>query len=196
MEHLLHEITPMVSQYGLWIVFFGMITEGTTMIIVTGILCYLGMLPFKETLPVAWLGAVAGDQLWYLTGRYAKEKVLSRFPSLGIRMQKYAPTIEKRGRIMALGSRFIYGGAILFPFTLGAYRYPYKTFTLFDMIGAAIWAAAGLGLGYLVGNGTEAFVGKITYVEHLLLLVAVIAFVVWQVRRYRKIRSSWKTNKW
>lgn len=42
MNHLLQEITPWVLDYGFWIVFFGMIFEGTTMVVITGILCYLG----------------------------------------------------------------------------------------------------------------------------------------------------------
>ena len=30
MNHLLTEVTLLVSQYGLWIVFFGMVVKGTT----------------------------------------------------------------------------------------------------------------------------------------------------------------------
>ena len=59
---MLEELTSLVSQYGLWIVFFGMMTEGTIMIIVSGILCYLGILSLKEIIPVAILGAFIGDQ--------------------------------------------------------------------------------------------------------------------------------------
>jgi len=48
MEHLLHESTPLVSEYGLIIIFLGMIVEGTAMILLTGLLCYMGIFSFTE----------------------------------------------------------------------------------------------------------------------------------------------------
>lgn len=59
---MLEELTSLVSHYGLWIVFFGMMTEGSIMILVSGVFCYLGMLSLKETIPVAIFGAFIGDQ--------------------------------------------------------------------------------------------------------------------------------------
>ena len=55
-------------KYGLWIVFFGMIVEGTLMIIITGFLCYLGMLPLKDAVVVAVIGAITGDKIWAIVG--------------------------------------------------------------------------------------------------------------------------------
>ena len=85
---MLEELTSLVSQYGLWIVFFGMMTEGTIMIILSGVLCYLGMLSLAETIPVAIFGALIGDQFWYFTGRYYGQYILHRFPLLKQRIKK------------------------------------------------------------------------------------------------------------
>ena len=85
---MLEELTSLVSQYGLWIVFFGMMTEGTIMILVSGVMCYLGMLSLKETIPVAILGALIGDQFWYCLGKCYGQNILNRFPSLKQRIQK------------------------------------------------------------------------------------------------------------
>jgi len=179
MDHLLQEITPLVSHYGLWIVFFGMIVEGTMMIIVTGILCYLGMLSLKEAIPVAMLGAMAGDQLWYLLGKYYASRVLERFPSLKGKVQKLSNTVKNKGDWLAFGARFVYSGAIIFPLALGMYGYPHRRFTLLDIMGVTLWSIVGVSLGYLFGTGAEQLFGEIEKVEHLLFLVLVVVVAVW-----------------
>ncbi len=190
MDHLLHEVTPLISSYGLWVIFFGMMIEGTTMIIVAGILAYLGMLPIGETVVVAIAGAAVGDQLWYLLGKRYTARVLQRFPSLSARVERLSDKVHKKGNLLAFGSRFVYGGAILFPVALGVYDYPHRKFTLFDLFGVTLWACAGIALGYFLGTGVEQLFGKIKKVEHLLWLFAIIVFVVWNVKRYLKIRKE------
>ena len=184
MDQLLQEITPWITQYGLWIVFFGMMVEGTTMILATGILCYLGMLSIQSAIPVAILGAILGDQLWYGLGRRYTGTLLSRFPSLGERVERLGRTVRNKGNLLAFSSRFIYSGAILFPLALGTYRYPWRRFTLLDALGVSLWAAGGVLLGYLLGTGIEQIFGELKKVEHLLLVLLLIGLGAWQTRRY------------
>ena len=63
MEHLLQEIIPLVSEYGLIIIFVGMIFEGTAMILITGLLCYMGVFSLREAWVVSFLGAITGDHI-------------------------------------------------------------------------------------------------------------------------------------
>ena len=49
-----------------------MMIEGTVMIIISGILCYMGLLPIDLTFIVALLGAISGDHMWYFIGTSAK----------------------------------------------------------------------------------------------------------------------------
>ncbi len=194
MQHMLHELIPFVSQYGLWVVFFGVIVEGTTMILVTGILCYLGMLDFKEALPVAILGAVLGDQFWYYMGRYYAPTLLKKFPKLKEKIDKLKPAIEKKGEWFAGGGRFVYSGAVLFPVALGTYGYPHSRFTLFDTMGVTLWATGGILFGYLLGSGAEQFIGKLERVWHFALLVLVSVVIVWAIRHYAKSRTNTSGN--
>jgi len=78
MDHLL----GLLSTYGLWIVFIGMIVEGTAVIILSGVLCHMGVLPCGSTLFVAILGAMVGDQMWYYIGNNYAQKFLSRFQNI------------------------------------------------------------------------------------------------------------------
>lgn len=187
---MLEELTSLVSQYGLWIVFFGMMTEGTIMIIVSGVLCYLGMLSLVETIPVAIFGALIGDQFWYFIGRYYSPNILNRFPLLKHRTKKHEHSVKKRGTWLAFCGRFIYGGAILFPVTLGNYGYLHKKFTLFNTLGIIVWSVLGVSLGYILGTGAEQIFGKIDKIEHFIGLVFLIIFLIWVTKPYLKCRDN------
>jgi len=61
---MVEELAPLISHYGLIIIFFGMMIEGTTMIIATGVVCYMGMIPITQAIPVAIIGAIVGCNYW------------------------------------------------------------------------------------------------------------------------------------
>ncbi len=187
---MLEELTSLVSQYGLWIVFFGMMTEGTIMILVSGVLCYLGMLSLEETIPVAIFGALMGDQFWYFIGRYYGQNILKRFPLLKQRVKKLEHSVKKRGIWLAFSGRFIYSGAILFPVTLGIYGYLHKKFTLFNTLGIIVWSVSGISVGYILGTGAEHVFGKIEKIEQFIGLVFIIIFLVWVTKSYFKSREK------
>jgi len=147
------------------------------MILATGVLCYLGMLSCTQAIPVAIVGAALGDQFWYYVGRHYHQTLLHYFPSLQKRIDALESTIQKRGKWLAFGGRFVYSGAILFPVTLGTYRFSHRTFTRYDLLGVTLWSIGGIGLGYLLGSGMEQYIGKLRSIGDLLLflLLCVIA---------------------
>ena len=189
MDQFLHEIVPFVSQYGLWVVFFGMMVEGTMMILSTGILIYMGMLSPGGALLAAWVGAVLGDHLWYWLGRHFGARLFRRFPRLGEKVRGLEGAIQRRGAWFAFGERFVYSGAVLFPLALGTYAYPHRRFTLFDLAGDALWSVGGIALGYLIGSGAETLLGKMERVWHLLLLLGMVILAVALLRRKLPFRK-------
>jgi membrane protein DedA with SNARE-associated domain len=142
----------------------------------------------KETFVVAILGAAVGDQMWYFLGKYYGQKVLARFPSLDKQLAKFQNSLTNKADILALSSRFIYGGAVVFPLGLGINNYLHKRFTLLDTIGVSFASFAGLLLGYILSDSFERLLGDVSRVEHLMLLiiVAVAAFKIYKYRKNRK----------
>ena len=189
MEHMLGTLSLLVGEYGLWVVFFGVMLEGTTMIIVTGILCYLGMLSFLTAVIVAILGAIIGDQFWYFVGKNYTARILDYFPSLKPKIEKLEPSVQNRGALLAFSGRFIYSGAILFPMTLGVYRYLHKQFTIFDTMGVTLWSFTGISIGYILGTSAELVFGKIEKVWHFVLILAFIIFIAWVIKKYLLIKK-------
>ena len=100
------------------------------------------------------------------------------------RIKKLEHSVKKRGIWLAFSGRFIYGGSILFPVTLGTYGYLHKKFTLFNTLGIIVWSVSGISLGYIFGTGEEHVFGKIEKIEHFIALVFIIIFLVWVTKPY------------
>jgi len=183
MEHLLQQITSLVSEYGLIIIFVGMIFEGTAMILVTGFLCYMGVFSLREAWIISFLGAIIGDHIWFYLGRSYGKKIINKYPIFQKKFTQTLSHIHAKADFVALFERFIYGGGIIFPFTLGIENYSKKRYLLFDLIGDSIWAIIGIGLGYYFSNGIEMLFGKIERVEHFLLFGIIIVGIVWFFKR-------------
>ena len=174
----MEQLTTLLSEYGLWIVFFGMIIEGTAVIILSGVLCHLGILPCEETLIVAILGAIVGDQMWFYIGKNYAHKVLLKFPLLKEKVDTLKDRANTKAKWLAMTSRFIYGGAIAFPLVLGVERYSHKKFTIFDAFGASLASATGLLIGYLLSSSLENATTQINKIEHFMLLFLIILIVL------------------
>ena len=181
----MEDLINLLSEYGLWIVFFGMIIEGTAVILLSGVLCHLGILPYEETLVVAILGAIIGDQMWFYIGKNYAHKVLSKFPLLKEKVDALKNKVETKAKWLAMSSRFIYGGAIAFPFVLGIQNYSHKKFTLFDAIGTSLASITWLSIGYILSSSLKKVTTQITQIEHFMLLLVIIVAIM-SLYKYKK----------
>ncbi len=175
----------LLSEYGLWIVFFGMIVEGTAVILLSGVLCHLGLLPCEETLIVAILGAIIGDQIWFYIGKNYAHRVLSKYPLLNDKVEALKKKAETKSKWLAMTSRFIYGGAIAIPLVLGTQHYEHKKFTLFDTIGVSLASIIGLSIGYMLSSSLQKVTSEITQIEHFMLLLVIIVAIM-LLYKYKK----------
>ena len=190
----MEQLITLLSEYGLWIVFFGMIIEGTAVILLSGVLCHLGVLPCEETLVVAILGAIVGDQMWFYIGKNYAHRVLSKFPLLKNRVDNLKKKAETKAKWLAMSSRFIYGGAIAIPLVLGTQHYSHKKFTLFDTIGASLASITGLSIGYLLSNSLKKVTSEINQIEHFMLLLVIIVAIM-SLYNYKKKLNRKKENR-
>ena len=190
----MEDLINLLSEYGLWIVFFGMIIEGTAVSILSGVLCHLGVITYQETLIVAILGAIIGDQMWFYIGKNYTHRVLSKFPLLKEKVDTLKSKAESKAKWLAMSSRFIYGGAIAFPLVLGIQNYSHKKFTLLDTIGASLASITGLTIGYLLSSSLKKVTNEITQIEHFMLLLVIIV-VIMSLYNYKKKLNKRKEDK-
>lgn len=160
----LHEI---ITQYGVWsylILFLIVFAEtglvvtpflpGDSLLFAAGALCTGESLQFAPLVLVLLLAAIIGDAVNYHVGRYLGPKVLAgqnRFlkPEYLAKTQSF---YDKYGVKTIVIARFVPIVRTFAPFLAGVGRMSYRTFVIYNIVGAALWVGICCSAGYFFGN--------------------------------------------
>ena len=192
-------LTQLLSQYGYLAVFVGSVLEGETVLILAGFAAQQGYLSFPIVVMLALCGGTLGDQFFFFLGRYYGASLLSRFPSLSVRAQPVNQLIQRYHASLIIGVRFMYGLRIVGPITIGMSNVAAWRFTLFNILGAAVWAMLIAGAGYLFGQPLQWMLKNIIQCEKLALLLAVVLAVVFGSVRWvrfhrRQVKKAYENT--
>lgn len=151
-------VEPWLDRYGYGAVFvavgvegFGVPAPGETLLI-AGALDAAGSanLNIGGLLLTAFLAAALGGSLGYWIGRRGGRALLRRFRIDERRLQKIEQGFARYGGGLIVIARFFDGLRQLSGIAAGILEMPWWTFTLFNVVGAALWVGCwGLGVYYL-----------------------------------------------
>lgn len=178
-------VTPsyLVETYGYFAILLGTFLEGETILILGGIAAKLGYLKLPWVIGCAFIGSLAGDQLFFFLGRYRGQSFLARRPNWQRRADKVHRIMERHRVPIIIGFRFLYGVRAITPFVIGMSRVPVLEFILLNLIGAGLWSVAISLAGYAFGHGLELMLGNLQHYElTLLLFILFIAGLAWVIR--------------
>ncbi|MFD5901028.1 DedA family protein [Streptomyces microflavus] len=108
--------------------------------------------------PVAALGAFAGDHISYLIGRRSGPRIFTKLKPDGRARKAYdrvGRLLDERGGLVLVVARYIPGGRTAATLTTGATGFPLRTFTRYTALAAATWAVYSVGIGYVGGAAFE-----------------------------------------
>jgi membrane protein DedA with SNARE-associated domain len=172
--------------------FAGLLVPGESLVLASGFFAHRGLLSLELVIPVAALGAIAGDNIGYLLGsRLGRDWLLRRGSRFGLRRRRLNQVedfFRRQGSKAVFVGRFIGFARALVPFVAGASRMPYRKFFIYDAVGAALWTVAFVTLGYIVGASwrlAEKWISRTSLILGLLVLGAVLVVAL---RRRRKAR--------
>lgn len=163
-------LEELVTSYGYIAIFIGTFLEGETILVVGGYLAHEGHLRLEWVITAAFIGTLAGDQLFYFIGRKKGMNILENRPKWKAKSQYIMDLLHKHQVLLILGFRFLYGIRNVTPFLIGASGIPPKTFMPLNFLGALVWAIAVGILGYLVGNAVELFLDKAKQYQLIIIL--------------------------
>ena len=199
MGHIFEILRGCVVQYGYWTVAVILLLEnagvplpGETILLAAAFLAYS-----EHHLRLPWIivvgtcAATFGDNLGYAIGHYGGRPLLDRYR----RFFHVSPHHLDRGeRLFArygaptiLFARFVFGMRVIAGPLAGVLRMPWKTFAVFNAIGAALWVTAIATVGYFSGRHWQTLVTwfKRADIAIVAAVVAIILFLVWRHRRSR-----------
>ena len=133
----------------------GMFLPGDSLLFTAGILASAGYLHFIPLLVVTFVCAVLGNQVGYYTGRKYGPRIFSRPNSRWFNPEhivKAQAFYEKYGKKTIILCRFIPFVRTVAPIMAGVGLMNSKSFTLYNVVGGALWAVGMTSLGYFLGS--------------------------------------------
>ena len=108
---------------------------------------------------VVALAAVSADSLWYQLGRHKGIKVLHFLCKITIEpdscVRRTEGIFSRQGAHSLILAKFLPGLGTVAPPLAGIFHMRPRRFLLFDSLGASLWAATFLGLGYVFSGQIE-----------------------------------------
>lgn len=202
-DFILHvdvHLANFVATYGTWVyllLFMIIFVEtgvvvmpflpGDSLLFVVGALCGAGLMNYPLAMALLTAAAILGDQCNYSIGRYFGPKVFqwenTRFFNKNAFDQAHA-FYEKHGGITIILARFFPFLRTFVPFVAGVAAMTRSRFTLYNIVGAAIWVCGVVTAGYLFGNipWVKENLDKIIW-GAILIPGLIVIFGAWKARR-------------
>lgn len=169
--------------------FVGFVIPGETAAILGGVAAHRGHVPLPAVIAVVIIAAVVGDTVGYEVGRHVGPRLLiwHVLDKRRERLDDAQDFLARRGGAAVLLGRWVAFFRAVTPALAGAARMPYLTFLTFNATGGIVWGTAVVLAGYLAGASyarLEKAIGRDGAV--IMLGLALVAFIVWRVRRHRQ----------
>lgn len=198
-SHFFELLRVYFREYGYWTVAIVLLLENAG-IPVPGetVLLFAGFLAFSEhrlqlqyIILLGILAATLGDNLGYYLGLRGGRPLLMRYRKIfRIRqstIQKGEDLFRRHGAAAIFFARFIFGMRIIAGPLAGTLRMPWKTFALFNFLGAALWVTVIASAGFAFGTQWERLLLILDRINVTALIVAVLlALFFWMRYRMRK----------
>lgn len=137
----------------------GLPVPALPVLLAVGALAASGQFGFAPALAVAVVAATAADLVWYELGRRRGHTVVNLMCRVSLEpdtcVRRTEDTFARYGLRTLLFAKFIPGLNTVTPPLAGMVHTPMGRFVLHDAAGAAIWAGAFMGLGYLFSTELE-----------------------------------------
>lgn len=157
----------LVPQYGIWLLAAATFSSclalpipASILMIAAGGFVASGDLSLSASAGAAFAGAVIGDQVGYLGGRWGGARLIDRLGSRAAPLAKAASLLATRGGIAVFLSRWL--ASALGPYVnlaAGAAGLPWLRFTVWGALGEVVWVAVYIGVGFAFSGNLAAASG-------------------------------------
>lgn len=161
------------AESGLMVGFF---LPGDSLLLIAGVLASQGVLHIGFLIPLIFVAAFAGDQVGYWTGNKYGRKLFKREDSRFFRKQHLKDSEQffaRFGTKTVILARFVPIVRTFTPILAGVANMPYKTFMVYNLIGALLWGIGITLAGYLLGN--IPFIDK--YIHYVVGVVIILSLI-------------------
>jgi membrane protein DedA with SNARE-associated domain len=208
-QHLpgvLHSLEPTLNRFGylaLGLIFledFGVPVPGETVLIIAAV--YAGTGRFNVWLVglIGFLAAILGDNVGFAIGHFGGRPLAERFGKYIFltpeRLDKTANFFDRHGGKVIVIARFVEGLRQANGIIAGITGMHWTKFVPFNALGAALWVAVWVSIGYFSGSNIDSIYATATRYEAVfgivvgVLILALVARRVWKHQKGRAAKIA------
>ena len=189
-------LLDLFARYGYAVVFVGVLLESTgvpvpgeTALLGGAAMAQFGRLSLIRVIVTAIAAAIIGDNTGFFVGRHGGRALVTRHGSkIGVtaaRLRQFDGFYERYGPQTVFIARFVTGLRVVGAVLAGSSGLQWRTFVLFDALGALVWSTAVAAAGYSLAyswDTLERWIGR-SGVIALVIVALVGAFMIFRWRR-------------
>ncbi len=195
-EQILDSLSPYGELALMAIVFaetgllIGLFLPGDSLLIVAGVLASQGKLDLALAVPACFVGAFVGSEVGYVIGQRLGPRLFTKQESRFFKQEYVERThqfFERHGPKTIVLARFVPIVRTFTPVMAGVASMRRRAYTIFNLVGAALWAVGLVLIGWALGDA----LGEVDEVR-LLPIVAVVVVVSFipAIVEWRKARRE------
>ncbi len=193
-----------LEHYGLWAVAlfvlvedFGIPVPGETVLIAAAVFAGSGRLNIVAVGVVGFIAAVSGDNIGYAIGRFGGRALVERWGKYVFltkeRLDKAERFFDNHGGKIIVVARFIEGLRQANGLIAGITGMRWLKFLACNALGAALWVATWVSVGYFAGQHITTIYDAITRYSLYAVIAAVVVIAAWILLHVRKRRRAGST---
>ncbi len=168
----------------------GFFIPGETAVVIGGVLAGLGRVNLPTMIAVVVVCAIVGDSVGFEVGKRSGPWLTAHRPLKGNSGVKYTlGLLERYGGPAVFLGRFIAFARAMIPGLAGMSGLRYRTFLLWNVLGAVCWGVGYTLLGYVVGVSFEHILAEVGLWSLAVVGIVAIVAIVFGVMRHRKARA-------
>jgi membrane protein DedA with SNARE-associated domain len=201
---VLHTLEPALNEYGYLAIGgfvlledFGVPVPGETILILGAVYAGAGRLDVVLVGLIACLAAILGDNIGFAVGHFGGRPLVERFGRYVLltaeRLDKATGFFERHGGKIVVVARFVEGLRQANGIIAGITRMPWLRFLAFNALGAALWVATWVTIGYVSGSNIDSIYKTATHYDTYFAIAVgalIVAYVAWRVARHRRGRDG------
>ncbi|AGZ38904.1 DedA family protein [Actinoplanes friuliensis] len=199
----LHSVAPILDRWGylavagvIGVESFGVPAPGQTIMVAAAIYSSWGRLDIFAVAAISFVAAVLGDNVGYWIGVRGGRRAVHRFGKYifitPARLERAEKFFARRGNRIVVVARFIDGLRQLNGVIAGITAMPWRTFLLYNAIGAALWVGWWTTIAYLLGTHLVEIIERAEEYKFWAIgaiVIAVGTYIWLHLRHIRKRRA-------
>jgi membrane-associated protein len=173
--------------------FLGFVLPGEIALVLGGALSATGVFPLAAFLPAAIVAAIAGGAVGYEVGSRYGDKIKASWPGQRVGDQRWAAGqkfFDDHGGKAVFFGRWVALLRALIPALAGMSHQRYRTFSLWNAVGGALWAGTVVLLGYVFAHSLAKLEAGLKYEGYALIVLVVAGLLFLHLRRRARERAE------